>query len=168
MSDNGQFTLGNLTSLSLEETTGHILASYRPTTRNPSLRHQVRVLYTFDPSMLEKSGWINDLHFHLFVTSQQEHYLLTIKLCIDYMWTAIIRVRWSSLLMFVKRYARWQQKVLSSLMARRRRSVCVTLSMCSTVDRLRSSWLGADSFFIRMFQQIFSSVPGTKPRNQSV
>jgi len=33
--------LANLTSLSLEDTTSHILATYRPTSRWPNVRHQV-------------------------------------------------------------------------------------------------------------------------------
>ena len=34
----------NLTSLSLEETTGHVLATYRPTARWPNMRHQVIII----------------------------------------------------------------------------------------------------------------------------
>jgi len=33
--------VANLTSLSVEETTSHLLATYRPTTRWPNVRHQV-------------------------------------------------------------------------------------------------------------------------------
>jgi len=33
--------IANLTSLSLEDTTSHILATYRPTSRWPNVRHQV-------------------------------------------------------------------------------------------------------------------------------
>jgi len=37
----------NLTSLSLEENTGHLLATYRPTAKCPNIRHQVNSFYSF-------------------------------------------------------------------------------------------------------------------------
>ena len=44
--------VANLTSLSLDETTSHILATYRPTSRWPNVRHQVfHLSHTGDMSL---------------------------------------------------------------------------------------------------------------------
>lgn len=75
----------NLTSLSLEENTGHLLATYRPTAKCPNIRHQISELVIEPVNISEESQamMINCNTIHTFHGGSTQKYLTRNRLMLD-------------------------------------------------------------------------------------